>query len=209
MIQFTKNYSDHSNDQGFQFEFFCDKCGNGFMSRYQTNAIGVAEGALKAAGAIFGGILGRAAYAGDYMKDSLRGKARDEAFEKAVTEGKTHFKQCGRCGKWVCPDVCWNAAKSLCDDCAPDLAKEAAAAQAEAAKEQIFEKAKSTDFVKNVDLTRDAAAACPKCGAKLAAAAKFCEECGTAINAKSKCESCGAEMDPHAKFCPDCGAKHR
>jgi uncharacterized OB-fold protein len=27
MIQFTRNYTDRSNDQGFQLEFHCDKCG--------------------------------------------------------------------------------------------------------------------------------------------------------------------------------------
>ena len=26
---FTRNYRDHSNNEGFQFEFFCDKCGSG------------------------------------------------------------------------------------------------------------------------------------------------------------------------------------
>ena len=35
LIQFTKNHSDHSTDRGFQFEFFCDKCGNGYMTRFQ------------------------------------------------------------------------------------------------------------------------------------------------------------------------------
>jgi len=26
-IAFTKNYSDLSTNQGFQFEFYCDRCG--------------------------------------------------------------------------------------------------------------------------------------------------------------------------------------
>jgi len=32
LIQFTKNHSDHSTDKGYQFEFFCDRNGNGFMT---------------------------------------------------------------------------------------------------------------------------------------------------------------------------------
>ena len=36
LIQFTKNHSDHSTDKGYQFEFFCDRCGTGFMTRLQT-----------------------------------------------------------------------------------------------------------------------------------------------------------------------------
>ena len=35
LIQFTKNHSDHSTDKGYQFEFFCDRCGNGFMSELE------------------------------------------------------------------------------------------------------------------------------------------------------------------------------
>jgi rRNA maturation endonuclease Nob1 len=27
LIQFTRNYRDDSTDRGFQFEFFCTKCG--------------------------------------------------------------------------------------------------------------------------------------------------------------------------------------
>ncbi len=67
MIQFTRNYADRSNDSGFQFEFQCDKCGNGHMSRFITNTIGMAAGFLKAAGSFFGGALSRAAYAGDHV----------------------------------------------------------------------------------------------------------------------------------------------
>ena len=55
-IQFTRNHTDHSTDKGFQFEFFCDRCGNGFMSEFRANATGIAVGALKAAGDIFGGL---------------------------------------------------------------------------------------------------------------------------------------------------------
>ncbi len=59
-IQFTRNHTDHSTDKGFQFEFFCDRCGNGFMSEFRANATGIAVGALKAAGDIFGGLFSQA-----------------------------------------------------------------------------------------------------------------------------------------------------
>ena len=29
-IEFTTNYSDLSTDNGFQFEFRCNRCGNGY-----------------------------------------------------------------------------------------------------------------------------------------------------------------------------------
>ncbi|MFY9562138.1 MAG: zinc ribbon domain-containing protein [Terriglobales bacterium] len=32
LIQFTRNHTDHSTDKGYQFEFFCDRCGTKFES---------------------------------------------------------------------------------------------------------------------------------------------------------------------------------
>ena len=34
LIKFTKNHTDHSNDTGYQFEFFCDHCGNGYVEQF-------------------------------------------------------------------------------------------------------------------------------------------------------------------------------
>ena len=50
LIQFTRNHTDLSTDKGYQFEFFCDRCGNGFMSEFQASAVGIAGRALRAAG---------------------------------------------------------------------------------------------------------------------------------------------------------------
>ena len=47
MIQFVQNYEDLSTDHGYQFKFHCDKCGNGFMTEFQTSAIG--DGGVRAA----------------------------------------------------------------------------------------------------------------------------------------------------------------
>jgi len=32
MIFFTDNYQDRSTNDGYQFEFFCRRCGNGYSS---------------------------------------------------------------------------------------------------------------------------------------------------------------------------------
>ena len=61
LIQFTENYEDLSTDQGFQFKFFCDRCRNGYMSSFQTSALGAAGSLLRAAGSMFGGVFGSAA----------------------------------------------------------------------------------------------------------------------------------------------------
>jgi len=209
VIQFTKNFRDHSNAQGFQFEFFCDKCGNGLMSEFHASAMGMADGVLKAAGAIFGGVLGRVAAGSNTMKDNLRSKGRDTAYGKAVEEAKKHFKKCTRCGHWVCPESCFNGNKNLCEECAPNLQEEAAAAQAQAGKAQVQKKAAEVDQTGGMDMSKSVSAGsnCGACGADLGGA-KFCPECGqAAAPAKVKCGPCGAEMSSSVKFCPECGAK--
>jgi hypothetical protein len=142
---FTRNHRDHSNDMGFQFEFFCDKCGNGHRSSFDTSGVGVAASVIKAAGAFFGGGLSRAGWGADHVKDAFRGPAWDGAFKKAIEECKPSFRQCTRCGIWVCPEVCWNQARGLCENCAPDLGEQAAAIQAQVAVEQTWEKARAVD----------------------------------------------------------------
>lgn len=87
-VAFTANNRDHSNDTGYQWEFLCDKCGNGVMTSFQASKMGMATGFLKAAGGLLGGRLSSLGHAGDQIKDTLRGKARDEAFARAVEEGK-------------------------------------------------------------------------------------------------------------------------
>src|SRR5687767_2508711 len=105
---FTKNYRDHSNDQGYQFEFFCDKCGNGFRSSFQTSKLGFAASMIKAAGSLIGGDAYRAGWGADHLKDAFRGPAWDASFKDAIEECKPRFRQCTLCGKWVCPEVCFN-----------------------------------------------------------------------------------------------------
>lgn len=206
---FTRNYTDHSNANGYQFEFHCDKCGSGFRSSYEASTLGMASGFLRAAGDLFGGALGSAASAGDHLKDALRGKAWDGAFAKAIEEIKPKFKQCTRCAKWICPQVCWNAKASLCKDCAPDFAEEASAAQADAARgamrEQFAVKAAATDWTKGTQADQQAAAVCPHCAAP-ATGSKFCGNCGKPMAAgPTACAKCKAEVPAAAKFCPDCG----
>ncbi len=44
---------------------------------------------------------------------------------------------------------------------------------------------------------------CPKCKTQNVAEAKFCLNCGSAIN--SSCPHCGFKLAPGSKFCPGCG----
>jgi len=208
VIQFVKNHEDLSTDKGYQFKFYCDHCGNGYMSSFQASVMGMASGLLSAAGSVFGGMFGRASHGAYEIQRAIGGKAHDDALRKAVEEIKGKFKQCTRCGKWVCPEVCWNEKRNLCEDCAPDLGQETAAAQAQAARDQVHEKARNTNLIEDVDIKQEAVASCPSCGAR-AGAVKFCPECGAAISAKVKCKKCGAELSAAPRFCPECGEKRR
>lgn len=150
-IWFTGNYDDLSTDKGYQFKFRCVKCSNGYMSSFQTSALGVASSALQAAGNLFGGILGRAASSAYEIQRAVGGPAHDAALKQAADEISKQFKQCTRCGSWVCEPVCWNKKMQLCETCAPDLDEEQAAAQAAAAKEQIQQKARDVDWTAERD----------------------------------------------------------
>ncbi|CAN5717031.1 hypothetical protein BH11MYX1_BH11MYX1_23000 [soil metagenome] len=211
-IAFTRNYTDHSNDTGYQFEFHCDKCGNGYRSTFHGSALGMGSKIAKGLGSLFGGgSLWAVGQAGEYMKDGLRGPAWDSAFKTAVEEIKPKFHQCTRCGIWVCPEVCWNAERGLCENCAPDLAEEAASAQAKVAAEQVNEKLRKVDQVSSFDPHAQHAlgANCPGCSTKLAPGAKFCAGCGKPVAqasaAKHFCTGCGTELAAGAKFCSGCG----
>jgi len=231
MIQFVANYEDLSTDKGYQFKFYCDKCGNGFMSEFQPSAVGMAGSFLRAAGDLFGGWMGSAGNSAYEIQRAVGGTGHDAALRQAVGEGKGHFHQCSRCGKWVCPEVCWNAAALQCEECAPDFSEELAASQAQAkadaARQQLHEKAQQTDYVSGIDMSAGAQLAAPRAGAKGAAApgagrgearcggcghdlggAKFCPECGErARPAAATCGACGCRPDKPAKFCPECGER--
>lgn len=203
-IPFTDNYTDLSSNRGFQFKFFCQKCGNGYMSTFKTNTLGAAAAAAGAVSSLLGGIFGRAAQGAQQLQAMVAGPAHDAALKAAVDEIRPLFKQCTRCGQWVCEPVCWNKKAGLCETCAPDLDEEIASAQAQAGREQAMEKAKAVDFLAGKKVDQVQAVTCPACG-KRTARGKFCGECGATLAEKMKCAECGHEADGSPKFCPECG----
>jgi len=204
LIQFTENYQDLSTDTGFQFDFKCDRCGNGYKSSYKASATGMAGGLLRAVGSIFGGVLGNAGSAAFQVQKAIGGPAHDAALREAVQEAKQVFKQCKRCGKWVCPEVCWNPKHAQCKGCSPDLEQEMSSAQAAAAVEQMQQKVKTAEYTKDLNVTRVAKMECPKCGAETHGA-KFCPQCGVPVAPQVECSKCGTQSDEGVKFCPECG----
>jgi len=203
-IEFTGNYDDLSTDKGYQFKFYCEKCHNGYMSTFKSSKLGLAASAMEVASGLFGGVFGKVAESAYQVQRAVGGPAHDSALHEAVEEIRPLFRQCTRCGRWVCEPICFNKKAQLCEWCAPDLDEEIAAAQAEAAREQVVEKARTVDWTKGHDLSVAGGALCKSCGAKLTGG-KFCPECGTPVSAKKTCQGCGAEVEGSPKFCPECG----
>ncbi len=207
-IRFTKNYQDKSTDTGFQFEFFCDRCGNGFMSNFQASAAGSVNQVLGSVGNIFGGIFSRASNVTENVKSATWERAHEKAFEQAAKELSPKFIQCPRCMNWVCRESCWNQEKGICKSCAPDLGVEMAAAQASKSVEEIHAHAAMAEEDKKLskEYWREGIkGSCPKCEKPLAKNSKFCPNCGYSLKLKNECPKCSAKIQENAKFCAECG----
>jgi hypothetical protein len=207
-IQFTRNYKDLSTEQGFQFEFICDRCESGYRSKFKASVTGGISKALDVANTIFGGLFGRASRVGDQVHDAAWERAHDKAFQAAAKEMLPEFIQCPHCNNWVCRARCWNTKRGICKECAPDLGVEMSAAQAERSVEEIHAHSAMAEEDKKLakEYWRETIrASCPKCGAPQATNARFCSECGAPLKEDIKCAKCGAKLTPGVKFCSQCG----
>jgi len=205
-IEFTDNYEDLSTESGYQFKFVCESCGNGYMSSYIASKAGIATGLLRGASSVLGGFLGSASSGADELRELVAGPAHDHALQDAVEEIRPLFIQCKRCGQWVCREVCWNADRGLCTECAPMAQREIGSLQAQITVEQAEERLREQDLTAGLNLSATAVVICPSCGAENEGG-KFCQECGGSLTARTECPRCGTKFKAGAKFCPECGAK--
>jgi hypothetical protein len=207
VIEFTDNYEDLSTDQGFQFKFHCERCGDGFMSSFQTNTIGVAGSLLRGAGNLLGGILGQAASSAYEVQRAVGGPQHDAALRAAVEEVKPLFRKCRRCGDWLCEQACWNRQAQMCKQCAPIAEEEESSIRAEHVRTQVTNDLFLEENQRMSAKGKEVAAKCPDCGAPTLGK-KFCPGCGAKLAAAAAfCGDCGAKLTPGAKFCGECGAK--
>jgi membrane protease subunit (stomatin/prohibitin family) len=203
-IQFSDNYQDHSTDSGFQFEFYCERCHDAWRSPFDRYAAGTMENVLGVADSLFGGVFGSARNAVGQVRGAGWQRARDAAFQEAVSGAKEHFHRCPRCSNHYC-DNCWNADSGTCISCVPRLDAELASIQRDATLHKAYETAYAQASVSAEDL-QERVVSCPNCSAAVGRA-KFCPECGTPVSLTKACGACSAEMPSSAKFCPECGAK--
>jgi hypothetical protein len=188
-IQFTRNHSDHSTDKGYQFEFFCDRCGNGFKSEFKASMTGYATGAIRAAGSIFGGVFGRAG-AGAYE------------IERAI-QGPGHDRHSGASG-----DQPQFASAEVHALGVPDHLLEPAPWPLRARRARNRGRRRSpprrSGEDRDGDLTREldsAGAAAPRRAAR--PRAKFCLSAGPG----RRTTWCGTKFEAKSRFCPECGQK--
>lgn len=208
-IKFTRNYSDLSTTRGFQFEFYCDKCGSGYRTSFKPSAVGTVSEVLDAASSIFGGLFSKSSEIGNRVNTTAWEKAHDQAFQAASEEMKGEFIQCPRCSNWVCKEKCWNKAKGLCKDCAPDLGVEMSAAQSSKSVEEIWAHAHMADEDRKLskeNWEESIRASCPNCGKPLEKNARFCPDCGASLINKKCCSKCGEKQNENSKFCSNCGS---
>jgi hypothetical protein len=204
LVPFTDNFSDLSNTEGYQFEFFCERCGNGYRSPFQADMMERGRGLLRSAGSLFGGALSNLTTAADSALDrGTNSAAKDKALAEAVESVLPHFHQCRACGNWVCDAVCWNSEIGQCATCSPFVVDELSRAQAAAQVEQIRAKVQETDWTADLDTTTRAKVACPSCSASVGG--KFCPECGARLSATVDCAQCGNQVPSGSKFCSECG----
>ncbi len=211
-IGFTNNYQDNSTQDGFQFEFFCMRCGNGYQSPFQRS-VGSVGRMMAIGGSLLGGTVGtrieEAGFDTQWLKGGTRGKGWDKALANAVEAVKGHFSQCHRCGQWVCQDVCWNSEKGLCVQCAPKIDQEITAMQSTAQVEQLQAKVQQKDWTEDINYSDVSTAMCPQCNRETGGG-KFCKFCGHPLLAAPSafstfCSNCGTKLGD-ANFCPECGA---
>jgi hypothetical protein len=209
LVPFTDNFRDLSNAEGYQFEFHCERCGNGFRSGFQRDKVEMGRGMLRAVGSLFGGKVEELSNATQQWRydRATNSPAKDRALTAAVNEVKDQFRQCRGCGDWMCATQCWNDTVGQCLRCSPSVAEEVARAQSAAQRDQIWQAAQQHDWTANVNVETRATLNCPTCGTKTSGG-KFCASCGSSLSVAVKCSGCGfADNATGAMFCSECGNK--
>jgi hypothetical protein len=181
-IPFTDNVTDLSNEDGYQFEFRCERCGNGFRSAFRHDPRSTGQKLARGLSGFFGGPIAQVGYMADRLLDrGTNSPAKDDALQAATGD----IGQCVRCS--------------------PVVVEELARLQADARRTQMQQRLESIDLVGGIPLAQQAHPRCPSCGAQTGGG-RFCSDCGASLVTARSCSGCTADVALGARFCAVCGA---
>ena len=190
LIPFTSNFSDMSTNEGYQFEFRCQRCGNGFRSRFRPSVTGFGGRLAALGGSILGGEVGNkiqeVGYIAQWDRSGTRGVTNDKRLLEASEDVAGEFRQCLTCTDWVCRHQCWDNPANTCTTCVPSYG--AAAGYPTYGQQPSYG-------------APTGGQTCTNCGAP--GSGRFCGNCGTAF-APPNCRGCGAPSQG-TRFCGNCG----
>jgi len=177
---------------GFQFEFFCESCGDTWKTPFKPYRSGQAAGIFRRFGSLvnefykIGAVTDMVYKLGRVSGTSVEvagGKGKAAALEEAQAMAAQRYHRCGSCHSQVCAN-CFDESSGLCNKCQ-------AAEHGGGGQGGIASAASST--------------ACPNCQTP-SQGGRFCHECGFDMASTHKsCPSCGVTMNRQARFCTDCG----
>src|SRR5689334_14663988 len=216
LIPFTSNYTDVSTYEGYQFEFHCQRCGNGYRSAFRHSVTGFGGRLAALGGGILGGEIGsrvqEVGLLAQWDRSSTRGSTNDKRLLEASEDVAGHFVQCRGCAEWVCRDVCWDERANCCRRCVPAPASGYAAGYGppptggyEAPPVPMRAYGPPRVSLRHPGRPSSPAGHCPSCGA--ATTGRFCAQCGCPL-APPACGGCGAPSQG-TPFCPQCGTPAR
>lgn len=188
LIPFTSNVSDVSTYDGYQFEFRCQRCGNGYRSEFRHSVTGFGGRLATLGGSLLGGEVGsrieQVGMLAQWDRGGTRGSTNDRRLLEASHDVEGCFVQCRGCAEWVCRDMCFDGSAGCCTRCRPQ--QSVSSQQAVSSQQQPG---------------RSGGTQCPNCG--VATSGRFCGNCGCPV-APPSCTGCGAPTQG-TPFCPGCG----
>jgi hypothetical protein len=203
LIPFSSNVIDCSTNEGYQFEFTCQRCGNGFRSEFRHSVIGFGGRIAALGGSLFGGEIGnkveQVGLMAQWGHSGNRGSTNDQRLLEASRDVADEFRQCrGGCHDWVCRQGCWDERAGACHNCA--AARQQDYGQQQYGNQYGQQQYGNQQYGQQQQYGQPTRY-CGHCGAE--GSGKFCGSCGTSYDAPP-CKGCGSPQRG-TQFCQNCG----
>ncbi len=189
-----RDISTQANDlsAGFQFEFYCERCGESQRSAFSPYRRGQMTGWLSRLLFAFRDLHGASRVSG-IVSDAGLVSAKADALAQAQAAVQGRYQFCGGCQRRVGSE-CWSPGAQRCNDCGGKQANQAMPLGAAA-----------PSYGPNTGNAQGNAMSCPQCNTP-SQGSRFCTGCGfDTASIHKACPACGAVLPRQARFCTDCG----